>query len=180
MLAIGLIVVSAAAGAFLYRARGGGVAWPHAVEHGLWALLLTAPLWPVAGWWVIPAAALVYGATTMGHGSGLDMGQHPSDDPDELRRDLWAPKDNPAHDTLFMSVSGTLILLAPATTAAYFINPLWMGLVLAGAMKGPCYYGSWRLTPAKMDNTAVAELAFGAVAGGACAAPWVQVLPGIL
>lgn len=177
MIQIALVLVSAAAGAIIYRSRGGG--WPrlpHVVDHGLWSLLLTSPLWFAGEWWVIlPVAACVYGATTMGHGSGLDMGEVAADDPDELWRDHWAPNDTPAHDTLFMTVNGALIVLAPAFAASYYISPFWAALILAGAAKGPCYYLAWKWTPADMDRTAMAERAFGAIAGAACAAPWLQV-----
>jgi hypothetical protein len=50
-----------------------------------------------------------------------------------------------------------------------------MLVVLGGAAKGPCYYLAWKLTPDGMDRTAMAERAFGAVAGAACATPWVYL-----
>lgn len=171
-----VILLSAAAGAWLYRARGRAGGLPHVIEHGLWSLLLTAPLWLVGDWWaILLAAACAYGATTMGHGSGLDMGESRADDPDELWRHRWAPNDTPAHDTLFMAVNGTLIVLAPAVAAAYYVDPLLMLVVLGGAAKGPCYYLAWKLTPNGMDRTAMAERAFGAVAGASCATPWVYL-----
>jgi hypothetical protein len=118
------------------------------------AAVVTAPVWGLVAWPLAAAAfAAAFLAVASGHGSGIDMGHSPLDDPDELRRDLWAPRDTAAHDTCFLAVSGLLVtlpagtaLLSPVAVGA--VHPAWLLIGLAGAVKAGAYRGAWMLSRA--------------------------------
>jgi len=182
-LAIGLIIASAAAGAFLYRIRGGmEPALPRPAELGLWSALITAPAWALLPWWAAGIAfACAFGATSLGHGSGMDMGHSHLDDPNELLRQYWAPEDNALHDTLYMVVNGALMTIAMGVLLAVFVSP-WLAVVaLAGALKGPAYRLAWALydlgfRPKHARGAELGEWLTGGAVAGACAGLWLMVI----
>jgi len=186
MLEIGLIAASALAGAVVFRLRGGWLGgWPldRQITLAAWSALLTAPLWFLAPWWaVLGAFVLTFGATSMGHGSGLDFGRAEADDPDELWRYAWAPKDAPGDDALFMTVRGALMTLPVGIALVLGGHYAWAAVGLSGALMGPCYWlgylnwkatqGNKRLLPAGAE---MGEWLTGFALAGACAALWFAV-----
>jgi hypothetical protein len=181
MLGLGLVLASALAGALSYRMRGGGFVPDYAIRRpvdlSLWALVIAAPLlW--ASLWLGALAAVWTGLlSSLGHGSGLDFGRSKADDPDELWRNRWAPKDSPKHDFLFMVVSGLLISLGPGLAAGLVLGWPWALLCLSGAFKGPAYWVGFRAWKAGYggDTTALSELLFGAALGFSFGLCWLEV-----
>ena len=183
-----LIVASAVAGAVVFRLRGGWLgAWPldRQVTLAAWSGILTAPLWLVAPWWAVAAAFVAtFGATSTGHGSGIDGGRHPDDDPDELWRYLWAPRDAPLDHAKFMAVRGALMSLGPGATAVCWLGWAWAPLLLCGALMAPAYAIGWRYAWATEGNkrllpvgAEMGEWLTGGSVAAVCALPWMVALP---
>jgi hypothetical protein len=142
-----VFVLGGAAG----RLHGGWSPMPYnkTIARALVGVLVTAPLWvllpPVA---VLAAAVGVACFVAAPHGSGIDNGTSDRDDPRELWRHLWAPKDNPAHDARFNAVSGMLVTLPVAIVLLPWVVAgavAWPGLLigLAGAVKALAYRFAW-------------------------------------
>jgi hypothetical protein len=176
MLAIGLIVASAIAGAVIFRVRGGfGPDFPghRPITLGSWSALLTAPLWFLCPWYVVVAAfALVMGATSLPHGSGIDFGHNPADDPTELWRHLWAPKDSMTHDAIFMAVRGGLMTLPVGAAMLFSTSPVWAFVGFTGGLMGASYLLAWRMTE---NGAEIGEWLTGASVSAVCALLWVAV-----
>ena len=134
-------------GASIYRVRGMHSSFSKTKEIMLllWSLLLTAPLWFFAPWYVvIPAAAACYGVATGGHGDGIDFGTVSRRDPDEWPNYLLpfsiVGKDGWLHDTLYMMINGISLTLPVGVVAGIYVSPVWGGAIaLGGALKGPAY-----------------------------------------
>jgi len=183
MLDIGLIAASALAGAVVFRLRGGWLGgWPldRQITLAAWSALLTAPLWMLVPWYYALAGfVLTFGATTLGHGSGLDFGRVKADDPDELWRHLWAPDDDPEGDAKFMVVRGLLMTLPAGVALVLGGHHAWAAVGLSGALMGPAYWigylywratqGNKRLLPAGAE---MGEWLTGFVLAGVCGLPW--------
>jgi hypothetical protein len=187
MLDIGLIAASALVGAIVFRLRGGWLGgWPgdRPITITVWSALLTAPLWFLAPWWaVLGALVLTFGATTMGHGSGLDFGRVEADDPDELWRHHWAPNDDPMGDAKFMAVRGLLMTLPVGIALVMGGHYTWATVGLSGVLMGPAYWvgylywkatqGNKRLLPAGAE---AGEWLTGLLVAGVCAVLWFAIV----
>lgn len=186
MIEVAAIVGSAVVGAIVFRVRGGFGPdfWGHRqITMGAWSALLTGPLWVLAPWYYAAGAlALTFGATSLPHGSGIDFGRHPDDDPDELWRHWWASPDNPEGDALFMSIRGALMTLPIGIALALVGHWPWAVVGVSGALMGACYWaghlyakatqGNHRLLPVGAE---MGEWLTSALLAGACAALWFAV-----
>jgi len=177
-----LILPWAVAGAWIYRNRGGGnwpVNLPRVLDLGIWALLLTLPLWWIAPWWAAGiGVAAAMAATSLGHGDFIDFGTSGRTDPDELLSRLlhlfWDRRDGPTHDAVGMMLSGMTYTLVPTILAVVFAGPLWLLWLPIGTFKGAAYALGWQLGVPEwgLDETALGEILTGFFLCGATGLLW--------
>ncbi len=177
-----LILPWAVAGAWIYRTRGGGnwpVDLPRVLDLGIWALLLSLPLWFIAPWWAaLIGVGSVMAWTSLGHGDFIDFGTSGRTDPDELLSRFlhlfWDKRDGPVHDGVGMMLSGATYTLMLTILAAAFGGPQWLLWLPIGALKGLAYTIGWRFNiPSwNIDETALGEVLTGFFLCGATGLLW--------
>lgn len=135
------------AGPVLYRMRGGlPPSLPRPVDLGLWAGLLTAPLWFLTPWWAAALSfAAAFGATSTAHGEGIDFGKAEARDLTEWANypTQWVlghKRDGPLYDTVYMVFNGLPMTVVAGAALAWFTSPWLVVVALAGALKGPAYW----------------------------------------
>jgi len=166
-----LIIPWALAGAWWYRVRGGGGGLPDVprwLRFGVWALLMTIPLWFIAPWWAALIGMLaVAGATSLGHGDFLDFSKIGKGDPDELMAPLadWitGTRSSFTHDMVGMGLTGLTYTIVPAIVASYFAGPLWLAWAPLGSLKGLAYAAGYRFAAPELgiEPTVTGELLTG-------------------
>ncbi len=143
-----LILLLTLVGGWWYRVRGGAPPkLPRIVNLGVWALLMAAPVWWLMPWWIALGVILVVGlASSRGHGDYMGFG-HGAEDPNEFLAPivdaLTRSRDGVFHDMVGMVLSGMTYTLAPALSAAYYADPLWLLWLPLGATKGIAYWLGW-------------------------------------
>ncbi len=173
--------------AWTSRMCGGG--WPK-LPWGLdqWAHCLPyiALLWPVCGWWSIPAyLGAVLGKRT-GHGAWMDMATSPKTWAREKLDVMieWArPHLTPyGYDLLGISLSGLAITIAPALACVAFgQGDAGIALIVSGLMKGLAYskafeWPDYREMPDDVNEpTELGELLTGLFAGIGVFVAWLLI-----
>ncbi len=185
-----LLLLWAVVGGLWYRFRGGGFKpfdLPRAIDLGVWALLMTLPIWFIGiPWWGIPIPVVVVAlVTALGHGDFLDGGSGTRGDPDEIFAPLTdlitGTRDGRWHDTVGMAISGMSYTIVPAFHAALFDGPMWLLWLPIGALKGLAYAIGWRIQgripiPQFDHPTAVGEFGTGFLLCGGVGLLWVFVV----
>lgn len=144
----------------LSRMNGGK--WPIDLPYGLDAFVLAAPyllLYPMIGWWVVPAYFGAVVGIRLGHGRGFryNEGFKPKSVPEKV--EVLIPSNLPvwAQKALIMALTGLAVVLVAAIALA-FHGYLWQAVVLAlsGVLKSAAYL---------LPKTEWAEYARGAFLG---------------
>lgn len=165
-----LMILSALAGAALYRWRGGMPPdMPKVVKVSVWAIPLAVAAamstpWDVLFPWEVGLAVLLatYFATKTGHGSYMDLGTMPKPDNELLRYVLDLFMENTSNftrDFIGLSLTGLLVTLPVGIAMA---NPL---VAASGLLKAPAYWLGQSLPslPQLRGFTEWGEALFGAV-----------------
>lgn len=128
--------------AFVSRMHGGG--WP-SIPYSLDAWILAAPyllLYPMIGWWVVPAYFGAVLSIRTGHGSFFHYTRSHYPDRTPERIEIIMPKSLPvwAYKALGMALTGFGVTLIPAIALAsygYYIEALV--IALSGLLKAVAY-----------------------------------------
>ena len=177
---ISSILLSALAGAAIYRARGMGL-WR--LPRPLWQLAFSVAYgvvaFTVAPWWVaLFVLAVTVGAISTGHASYMDLGSVPlgaSYAPKDGRPDewygAWIPGSGYWHEFAGLAVSGILISascgLALCLAGDYLTG---ITVIVSGALKAPAYaiawwfHRRWDVEPISLGETLTGAVLWGALA----------------